>query len=191
MDQRTKGSSRILHAECAVRRTVLTGTLKVIGGGRSILVAVSLSADERRFAAADAPAASRNTGKIVIKTDRAQHPRRAAASRGVGTPRLARYNRRPSGHRVQSNGSVVLPGPAYERYIAEAARTHGSIPASFRCGPRESGGTSMLFRLWRGGSCRSWPPPQSSGVSDVFDARRNYGGKRYLASADTCDGDWI
>jgi soluble lytic murein transglycosylase-like protein len=166
----------------------------------TLLVCVSLAADERRFSAADAPAARMKTGKIVIKND----SRRITAVRFAGNIKEALVSLRASrvfgtrsfGSTVfNSNAPVTAPGPAYlSGYIADAARTHGVDPRLVAAVVRrESGGNvNAVSPVGAGGLMQLMPATAKFlGVSNVFDARQNiYGGTRYLRTLlDTFDGD--
>ena len=164
----------------------------------ALFLATPIMASDRRFIAADAPAAKMKKG-VVIKND----SERITAFRFAGNIREAlvslratRIATRPFGGSVFQSGAALNGGvPAdLSMHIADAARTHGVDPrlvaavvrreSAFRVNAVSPVGASGLMQLMPATA-------RFLGVKNVFDARENiFGGTRYLRTLlDTFNGD--
>ena len=164
----------------------------------TLLLATPILASDRRFVAADAPAAKMKKG-VVIKND----SERITAFRFAGNIREAlvslratRIPTRPFGGSVFQSGAALNGAvPAdLSAHIADAARTHGVDPrlvaavvrreSAFKVNAVSPVGASGLMQLMPATA-------RFLGVKNVFDARENiFGGTRYLRTLlDTFNGD--
>jgi soluble lytic murein transglycosylase-like protein len=166
----------------------------------TVLLAASISAEDRKFSAADMPVARIKTGRIVIQNDQ----KRITAFRVMGNIREAlvslRASRtlvtRPFGASVfQSNAKVNAAVPEYlSGVIAEAAQQHGVDPRLLAAVARRESAFNVKAVSPVGACGLMQLMPATArflGVTDVFDARQNVGGgARYLRTLlDTFNGD--
>jgi soluble lytic murein transglycosylase-like protein len=166
----------------------------------TLILAGSISADDRKFSAADVPAARIKSGRIVVQND----TKRITAFRFMGNIREAlvslRSSRslvtRPFGSTVfQSGASVNGAVPAYlNSVITEAAQQHGVDPRLLAAVARRESAFNVKAVSPVGACGLMQLMPATArflGVTDVFDARQNVGGgARYLRTLlDTFNGD--
>ncbi|HVS31926.1 MAG TPA: transglycosylase SLT domain-containing protein [Thermoanaerobaculia bacterium] len=166
----------------------------------TVLLATSLAASERKFTAADAPAARMKAGKILIQND----SRHITAFRFAGNIREAlvslratrKIATRPFGSSVFQSGAALNGGvpSSLSAHIADAARTHGVDPRLVAAVARRESAFDVNAVSPVGASGLMQLMPATArylGVRDVFDARENlFGGTRYLRTLlDTFDGD--
>ncbi|HEY3054453.1 MAG TPA: lytic transglycosylase domain-containing protein [Thermoanaerobaculia bacterium] len=173
---------------------------------KTIVIAVTLlsatlaSADERKFSAADVPAARiKQNGRIVISND-SNH---ITAFRFFDNIREALVSVRTlrslvthaTGSVFDSNARLDTQMPPYlSSLITEASRTHGVDPrlVAAICRRESAFNPNAVSRVGAGGIMQLMPATaRYLGVSDVFDARQNvFAGTRYLRTLlDAFNGD--
>lgn len=174
---------------------------------KAIVIAVTLAAaavvagaDDRRFSAADVPAAKlRKSGKVVISNDATK----ITAWRFSGNIREALVSLRSLRRAATSNFGGMLYDPntslsavpqRYSPMIADAARAHGVDPRLVAAVVRRESAwnPNAVSHVGAGGLMQLMPATaRFLGVNDVFDPRQNiFGGTRYLRELlDTFDGD--
>ena len=173
--------------------------LNVIAVTLSLTAGVAV-ADDRKFSAADVPAAGlRKSGRIVISND----ARNITAHRFAGNIREALLTLR-SARRIatQDYGAVLFDSKAraasvparFSPIIEEAARVHGVDPRLIAAVARRESAwnPNAVSRVGAGGLMQLMPATaRYLGVTDVFDARQNvFGGTQYLRTLlDTFNGD--
>jgi soluble lytic murein transglycosylase-like protein len=166
----------------------------------TMLLASAALADERRFTAADVPAAKlKKPGKVVITND----SRSITAWRFFGDIREALVSLRSTRVPFHAFGSVLfdtnarvsapLP-PHLAALIEDAAKQHGVDPRLVAAVARResAGNASAISGKGACGVMQLMPDTaRYLGVTDVFDARQNiFGGARYLRTLlDTFNGD--
>lgn len=163
--------------------------------------ALSAGADERRFSAADVPAAKiRQDGRIVIRNDRTH----ITAFRFFGNIREALVSLRSTrriatvafGSSVfDSKARLTTPVPsAFASIISDAAASHGVDPRLVAAVARRESAFNPNAVSPVGASGLMQLMPDTArylGVSNVFDVRQNvFGGTKYLRTLlDTFEGD--
>jgi soluble lytic murein transglycosylase-like protein len=174
---------------------------------KAIVIAVTLAAvaavagaDNRKFSAADVPAAKlRKSGKVVISNDATK----ITAWRFSGNIREALVSLRSlrraatssfGGMMFDANTPLSSVPQRYSPMIADAARTHGVDPRLVAAVVRRESAwnPNAVSHVGAGGLMQLMPATaRFLGVTDVFDARQNiFGGTRYLRTLlDTFDGD--
>jgi soluble lytic murein transglycosylase-like protein len=173
---------------------------------KTIVIAVTLlcatlaRADERKFSAADAPAARiKQGGRIVISND----ANRITAFRFfdnirealVSVRTLRNIVTRTSGSVFDSNARLAAPMPPYlSSLITEASQKHGVDPrlVAAICRRESAFNPNAVSPVGAGGVMQLMPATaRYLGVSNVFDARQNiFAGTRYLRTLlDAFNGD--
>lgn len=162
-------------------------------------IATSVVADEKRFSAADVPAAKlRKAGRVVIQNDSS----RITAWRFAGNIREAlvtlratrRLSTNPFGAAIYDSRAAVRVPSHLEAAVREAANAHGVDPRLIAAvAMRESAWNARAVSAVGARGVMQLMPATAEylGVRDSFDARQNIlGGTRYLRTLlDSFDGD--
>jgi soluble lytic murein transglycosylase-like protein len=154
-------------------------------------------ADDRKFSAADVPAAKlqQKSGRIVVKNTSSH----ITAYRFFGDIREALVSLRAT-RRIASNpfgdtrATARAVPPHYLRMVSEASLQHGVDPRLVAAVVRRESAwnSSAVSSVGASGLMQLMPATAKFlGVTDVFDARQNiFGGTRYLRTLlDTFNGD--